>query len=229
MRRATGVALAASPLTAFVVAAGVLDVAASVLVVALVVAADALAPVAAFSGCVVAPPPSPMFTVSPSCLAMDSRTPAVLAATSILTFSVSNSTSGSPTATGSPTCFSQRPTVASTIDSPSAGTVISLDILTPLASLYCCVATALPFLLFALLRALAARWRKLPRRCAPAPAHGHPPALPRYWHAPGGQCNAAARGRRSAPAGVAPYSSMRPYCVAPLAARRPHAARDSWQ
>src|ERR1700676_4535729 len=41
---------------------------------------------------------------------------------STLTFSVSSWTSGSPASTGSPSRFSQAPTVASTIDSPRTGT-----------------------------------------------------------------------------------------------------------
>src|SRR5262249_43121547 len=54
-------------------------------------------------------------------------TPAAGAGTSILTFSVSSSTRRSPSATVSPSRFIQRPTVASTIDSPSVGTRTSID------------------------------------------------------------------------------------------------------
>src|SRR3954466_688642 len=53
-------------------------------------------------------------------------TPLSSAAASLFTFSVSSSTTGSPTATASPSPFSQRPTVASTTDSPKLGTRISV-------------------------------------------------------------------------------------------------------
>ena len=52
-------------------------------------------------------------------------TPSRSAPTSRSTFSVSSTTTGSPTATWSPSCFSQRETVASTTDSPRLGTTIS--------------------------------------------------------------------------------------------------------
>src|SRR5206468_2564442 len=60
---------------------------------------------------------------------IDCRTPEPVDVTSILTLSVSSSTSASPWVTGSPSPLSQRPTVASTMDSPNAGTVTSIDIL----------------------------------------------------------------------------------------------------
>ena len=50
------------------------------------------------------------------------------AATSTVILSVSSSTRTSSFSTGSPACFDQRPTVASTTDSPSGGTRISTDI-----------------------------------------------------------------------------------------------------
>src|SRR5687768_9068664 len=68
---------------------------------------------------------SPTLTVSPSPLAMVSSTPSCSASTSKLILSVSSSTSGSPDFTSSPSCLSQRPTVASATDSPSSGTCIS--------------------------------------------------------------------------------------------------------
>src|SRR5258706_15925767 len=49
----------------------------------------------------------------------------------MFTLSVSSSTSAPPAATGSPVCLSQRPTVASTIASPRAGTRISTAMLSP--------------------------------------------------------------------------------------------------
>src|SRR3989442_8732230 len=65
---------------------------------------------------------SPGWTVSPSRAAIFPSTPLWSAATSTLTFSVSSCTSASPASTGSPSCLSQAPTVASTTDSPSTGT-----------------------------------------------------------------------------------------------------------
>src|SRR5579859_6087907 len=50
----------------------------------------------------------------------------------MLTLSVSSSTTASPSETASPSLLSHRPTVASTIDSPSCGTVISTGILSPM-------------------------------------------------------------------------------------------------
>src|SRR5258707_7647760 len=92
---------------------------------------------------------SPMATVSPSRLLMARSTPSAGATTSIFTFSVSSSTTGSPAETRSPSCLSHWPTVASTMDSPSAGTLISTDMLPPahcalclprpLAVAYCCL------------------------------------------------------------------------------------------
>ena len=55
---------------------------------------------------------------------MLARTPPRSALTSRSIFSVSSSTSGSPTATRSPSFFSQRATRASTTDSPSCGTTM---------------------------------------------------------------------------------------------------------
>src|SRR5579859_3512155 len=65
---------------------------------------------------------SPGWTVSPSLTAILPSTPASSVATSTLTFSVSSWTSASPASTASPSCLSQAPTVASTIDSPRTGT-----------------------------------------------------------------------------------------------------------
>ncbi|MEZ5317361.1 MAG: hypothetical protein R2752_08185 [Vicinamibacterales bacterium] len=70
------------------------------------------------------PSTSPIFTSAPSAWAMDFRTPAFGAATSTSTLSVSSSTSASPAATASPSCLSQRATRASTIDSPTSGTMM---------------------------------------------------------------------------------------------------------
>src|SRR2546430_14922291 len=56
---------------------------------------------------------------------MSPSTPAAGAGTSIVTLSVSSSTNGSSTATGSPGCLNHLPMVASVTDSPSAGTRIS--------------------------------------------------------------------------------------------------------
>jgi hypothetical protein len=69
-----------------------------------------------------------MPTVSPSRTAMRSRRPAAGAGTSTVTFSVSSSTKGSSSWTASPSFFSHWPTVASVIDSPSVGTLISVAI-----------------------------------------------------------------------------------------------------
>src|SRR5437899_11759124 len=56
---------------------------------------------------------------------MSPSTPAAGAGTSIVTLSVSSSTSGSSTATGSPGFLNHLPMVASVTDSPSVGTRIS--------------------------------------------------------------------------------------------------------
>src|SRR5438105_2053651 len=65
---------------------------------------------------------SPTFTTAPSCAAIFEIAPAFGAWTSTVILSVSSSASVSPAATGSPSFFNQRETVASTIDSPSGGT-----------------------------------------------------------------------------------------------------------
>jgi hypothetical protein len=64
------------------------------------------------------------FTTSPSATAVDAMTPARGAGTSTVILSVSSSTIVSPLATESPCFFTQRETVASTIDSPSGGTLM---------------------------------------------------------------------------------------------------------
>src|SRR5512141_2366634 len=68
------------------------------------------------------------FTTSPSLAEMDVITPARGAGTSTVILSVSSSTIVSPLLTASPFFLSQRDTVASTIDSPSGGTL--MDIIT---------------------------------------------------------------------------------------------------
>ena len=69
---------------------------------------------------------APTPTVAPSLAAIASITPADGAGTSRVTLSVSSSTSGSSTATTSPTFLNQRPMVASVTDSPRVGTLISV-------------------------------------------------------------------------------------------------------
>ena len=69
---------------------------------------------------------SPTFTTSPSLTARRVSTPALSAGTSTVILSVSSSTRVSPDATASPSFLSQRDTVASTIDSPSGGTLIAV-------------------------------------------------------------------------------------------------------
>src|SRR6185437_65905 len=64
---------------------------------------------------------APTFTVAPSATAISSSVPATGALISSVTLSVSISTSGSSMATASPAFLSQRPTLASVTDSPSAG------------------------------------------------------------------------------------------------------------
>src|SRR5499427_1768029 len=71
------------------------------------------------------PRTAPTATVSPSLAAISASTPAAGAGTSIVTLSVSSSTRGSSTATGSPGFLNHFPMVASVTDSPSAGTRIS--------------------------------------------------------------------------------------------------------
>ncbi len=77
------------------------------------------------------PSSAPTATLPPSGTAISESVPAAGALTSSVTLSVSSSTSGSSMATLSPTCFSQRATVASVTDSPSAGTLISVAIVVP--------------------------------------------------------------------------------------------------
>ncbi len=71
---------------------------------------------------------SPILTSSPSLRAMLVITPRFSALSSRLVFSVSSSTSGSPTSTWSPGFFSHLAIRASTMDSPSTGTTM-LDML----------------------------------------------------------------------------------------------------
>src|SRR5947209_2212778 len=71
------------------------------------------------------PMSAPTATVSPSLAATSASTPAAGDGTSIVTLSVSSSTSGSSTATGSPGFLNHLPMVASVTDSPSVGTRIS--------------------------------------------------------------------------------------------------------
>ena len=74
------------------------------------------------------PSSAPTATVSPVFTAMSASTPEAGALTSKVTLSVSSSTSGSSTLIASPGCLNHLPTVASVIDSPSAGTRISVAI-----------------------------------------------------------------------------------------------------
>src|SRR5882724_2756624 len=62
---------------------------------------------------------------------MSPSTPAAGAGTSMVTLSVSSSTSGSSTATGSPGCLNHLPMVASVTDSPKVGTRISAMVFVP--------------------------------------------------------------------------------------------------
>ena len=66
---------------------------------------------------------APTGTVSSSWTRMRVRVPATGEGISVSTLSVETSSSGSSTATSSPSCFSQRVTVPSVTDSPSAGIV----------------------------------------------------------------------------------------------------------
>src|SRR5919197_976147 len=70
----------------------------------------------------------PTFTTSPSWASIFSMAPAAGAGTSTVTLSVSSTTTGSSTATLSPTFLCHFPTVASVMDSPSAGTLSSTPI-----------------------------------------------------------------------------------------------------
>src|SRR5205085_2073745 len=72
------------------------------------------------------PNSSSTFTTSPSFTACLDSTPALSAGTSTVILSVSSSTSVSPAATASPSCLTQRDTVASTMDSPSGGTLMAV-------------------------------------------------------------------------------------------------------
>src|SRR5437899_10483914 len=74
----------------------------------------------------ICPSNAPTATVSPSLATMSPSVPADGAGTSMVTLSVSSSTSGSSTATGSPAFLNQRPMVASVTDSPRVGTRISV-------------------------------------------------------------------------------------------------------
>ena len=85
-----------------------------------------------------APEPSPMIaraaptsTSSSSGTRICSTTPATGEGTSVSTLSVETSTRGSSTSTCSPTSFSQRVTVPSVTDSPSAGSTTVWDIIFP--------------------------------------------------------------------------------------------------
>src|SRR4029077_19458886 len=80
----------------------------------------------------ICPSSAPTATVSPSLATISPSVPAEGAGTSIVTLSVSSSTRGSSTATGSPAFLNQRPMVASVTDSPSVGTRISVMIFLPL-------------------------------------------------------------------------------------------------
>src|SRR6516225_44404 len=79
----------------------------------------------------ICPSSAPTATVSPSLATISPSVPAEGEGTSIVTLSVSSSTRGSSTATGSPAFLNQRPMVASVTDSPSVGTRISVMISFP--------------------------------------------------------------------------------------------------
>ncbi len=68
----------------------------------------------------------PTSTVSSSPALISSSVPATGDGISVSTLSVETSSSGSSTSTLSPTCLSQRVTVPSVTDSPSAGIVTSV-------------------------------------------------------------------------------------------------------
>src|SRR5438552_15267058 len=114
---------------AFAAAAGA-AVAAGAAAAAFAGAAAGLAAPAAPS--LIMPSSAPTATVSPSFAAISPSVPADGAGTSMVTLSVSSSTSGSSTATGSPAFLNQRPMVASVTDSPSVGTRISVMVCFPL-------------------------------------------------------------------------------------------------
>src|SRR3981189_3059979 len=80
----------------------------------------------------ICPSNAPTATVSPSLAVISPSVPAEGAGTSMVTLSVSSSTSGSSTATGSPAFLNQRPIVASVTDSPSVGTRISVIVSSPM-------------------------------------------------------------------------------------------------
>src|SRR6266851_9082364 len=75
----------------------------------------------------ISPSTSPTATTSPSFLSTRCSTPLCSALTSTFTLSVSSSTSTSPCWTASPSCLSHFAITASTMDSPNAGTRISVD------------------------------------------------------------------------------------------------------
>src|SRR4051794_41952433 len=75
---------------------------------------------------VICPSSAPTATVVPSAAMISLSVPADGAGTSMVTLSVSSSTRGSSTATGSPAFLNQRPMVASVTDSPRVGTRISV-------------------------------------------------------------------------------------------------------
>src|SRR5215831_609421 len=74
------------------------------------------------------PNTAPTGTLAPSWARISPRVPATGAGTSRVTLSVSSSATGSSSATASPGRFSHFETVASVIDSPSGGTLISVAI-----------------------------------------------------------------------------------------------------
>src|SRR5258705_5756258 len=87
---------------------------------------------AAAATSLIRPSSAPTATVSPSFAAISPSVPADGAGTSMVTLSVSSSTKGSSTATGSPAFLNQRPMVASVTDSPRVGTRISVMVCFPL-------------------------------------------------------------------------------------------------
>jgi pyruvate/2-oxoglutarate dehydrogenase complex dihydrolipoamide acyltransferase (E2) component len=80
----------------------------------------------AFALSSICPISSPTCTTSPSFFPCFVSTPALNAGTSTVILSVSSSTSDSFCATTSPSFFNHREIVASTIDSPSGGTLIEI-------------------------------------------------------------------------------------------------------
>ena len=103
----------------------------------------------------IAPGDGKLAEAAPAAASTSATTPASVAPTSRVTLSVSSSTKGSSTLTGSPTCFNQRATVASVTDSPRVGTRMSAVI---------AFASIMPY-------------RSLP----PAPMITSPPTGPRLW------------------------------------------------